>query len=654
MCHRLCRQWSVSAAIVLSALSGCQTARDIADITHPEQTRISYRCPESLPSTPLPTYSPPRTVTNPDNGQEDMYLSLDEAIRISLANAEVIRVLGGFTATSTGRTIYDPGIANTTIDQARGQFDPNLSVNNTFSQLEQPGGIFTAGPTGAGISGTKTEAYNLDATLSDKNALGGTAAYRLGVTNADTEKGLFPLNPQTSHFNELSYVQPLLQGGGIDANIAPILIASIETEQSFFRFKGSVQELVRSTIEGYWALVFARTDLWAREQQVEQLMFAYERAEARGKRRIIDVGEVAQTKVALASFKANLISAKANVLQRESALLNVLGISPTDIGELIPITPPHKDRVDFDWYQLVSLAEQYRPDIVELKLIIEADTQRVITADNNALPQLDAVASYRWDGLRGRTPSGATIGTNGDDYTDWTLGVNFSVPLGLRQSRAAVRQQELLVVRDRANLEQGLHSAAHRLAMSTRNLAQFYEQYEAYIETRAAAEINLKAQASRYANNLVIFLNVLQAITDWGNSISSEAQALAQYNTELATLEAETGTILEAHGVRFVEERFAFVGPLGCFDEKCYPAAITPTPNDPRYPISDKPAEEAFDLKNPVEPRSKPSTPPASNDQDRPASDPNDGLTPDELRELLNDDTASEPDVSIHDLILSR
>ncbi len=638
----------------MTVLPGCQTAREVADITHPEQKQIAYRCPESLPSTPLPTYSPPRTVTNPDNGQPDLHLSLDEAIQIALANAEVIRVLGGFTATSTGRTIYDPAIANTAIDQARGQFDPNLSVNNTFSQSEQPGGIFTAGPTGAGITGTKTEAYNLDATLSDRNALGGTASYRLGVTNADTKKGLFPLNPQTNHFNELSYVQPLLQGAGIDANIAPILIASIETEQSFFRFKGSVQELVRSTIEGYWALVFARTDLWAREQQVEQLKSALERELARKARGLSDLADVSQTRVAYTNFKANLISARANVLQREAALLNVMGLSPTDIGEVIPITPPHKGRIDFDWYQLVSLTERYRPDIIELKLIMEADAQRVISAQNLAQPQLDAVASYRWDGLRGKTPSGANIGTNGDDFTDWTLGVNFSVPLGLRQSRAAVRQQELLVIRDRANLEQGLHSATHRIALSVRNLEQFHEQYKAFLETRDAAEDNLQVQDAAFENGITIFLNVLQAITDWGNSVSAEAQALAQYNTELATMEAETGTILEAHGVRFVEERFSFVGPLGCFDQECYPSAISPTGNDPRYPVSDEPAEEAFDLKNPVEGRTKPSTKPNSIDDDGSVNDPDDSLTPDELRDLLNDNEAGGRDVSIHDLFFAR
>ena len=207
----------------------------------------------------------------------------------------------------------------------------------------------------------------------------------------------------------------------------------------------------------------------------------------------------------------------------------------------------------------------------------------------------------------------------------------------------------MLVVRDRANLEQGLHSAAHRLALSTRNLDQFYEQYGAYTETRTAAEINLNAQSARFQRGVVIFLNVLQAITDWGNAVSSEAQSLAQYNTELATLEAETGTILEAHGIRFVEERFSFIGPLGCLNQKCYPAAIAPTENDERYPVSDEPAEEAFDLENPVEGIDDPSDLPEI-DNDRFRIDPNEELTPKRLRELLEDDD-DETDTSFRDLL---
>src|SRR5262249_43277693 len=170
--------------------------------------------------------------------------------------------------------------------------------------------------------------------------------------------------------------------------------------------------------------------------------------------------------------------------------------------------------------------------------------------------------------------------------------------------RAVLRGKELVLARDQANLDQGLHNATHLLALRVRNLAQFYEQYQAYHDARTAARINLERQLENYRRGRTILLNVLQAITDWGNAVSSESQALTLYNTELAILEQNTGTILETHGIRFAEERFGSIGPLGALGhKKLYPEAQPPGPNADKYPTSKKPAEEFFDLEDPLKAR---------------------------------------------------
>lgn len=589
-----------TAVVLAFSLTGCQTLHNAHREVCREQRRIEFRSPEAFPRTPLPTVTPPRTITHPDNGQADLELPLDEAIRIALDNSEVIRVLGGVTASASGLTMYDPAIANTDVDQARGRFDPLLSIENGFSSNDTAVGVFAPGPPGAEILGTNTNNYDFSAELSKTNTLGGAASLRTVVTRSDLEPGLSPLDPQARYFTEISYVQPLLRGAGPDANLAPIVIARLNTEDSFFRFKDGMQELVRGVVEAYWALVFARTDRWARRQQMEQAQFAYERELARKEQGFGELADIAQTRLALANFRANLVVAESNVLQREAALLSILGLSPTSVGEVIPTTPPHFDRLGFRWNELVSLAEKYRPDIIEFKLIIEADQQSLLLARNEARPSLNAVALYRWDGLRGETPAGRTIGTNGDAYTDWTIGINFSVPLGLRQARAETRRRELLIVRDQAELRQSLLNATQRLALNVRNLDQAYAQYEAFLETREAARDNLLQQRAEYVEGLAIFLNVLQAIANWGDAVSAEAQALTQYNSELANLERETGTILEAHGVRFLEERFQFAGPL-CGRDRSYASGLSPTGNVDQYPVGEVPSEEAFELTSPVE-----------------------------------------------------
>jgi len=525
---------------------------------------------------------------------------LDDAIRTSLANAQVIRVLAGVGAVSSGRTIYDTGISNTGIDQQLARFDPFLQVNNNWDHIDAPT-LFDPGS--FLFQGRPRNQYRFDLAVTKDNPFGGQ--WQLGVNATRQVFGTGPapdplLNPQTVSSADISYTQPLLQGFGRPANLAPVVLARIDTERSFFQLKDAVQEQVRGVIEAYWNLVAARTTLWARQRQVEQADYAWRLADARQRVEIANASDVAQARVTLTQLRAQLIGAQADVLQREAALRNLIGLPPWDEAQIVPTTEPTLERLRPDWHELVDIAAQRRPDLIELKLILEADEQQLIIANNTALPRLDAVGLYRWNGLEGELPGGTDVGSRPGQFTDWTMGVNFSVPLGLRQARAQLRQRELILARDQANLDQGLHAASHQIATTIRSLDQAYEQYRAFQEAREAARINLNVQLAQFRNALVNFLPVLVAITDWGNAITSEASALSSYNTLLAELELQTGTILETHGVRFYEERFGSIGPLGRLAQPvCYPQSTPPTPNYDRYPASERPAENVFNLEDP-------------------------------------------------------
>lgn len=564
----------------------------------PEQRRLTVRDPACLPPIRLPEVPTPATVSGPHAHAPAESLSLDEAIRAALANCEVVRVLGG----SSGRTVYDPAIANSQIDQQRAAFDPSIDVDNQFYRRRPPVAYFDPGdPTRVLIDGVRRDDYNMLLGLSKPTLTGGVLGLGLQTNPSRSAVTGLPLNPETTSAVDLSVTQPLLRGAGVAVNLAPIEIARIDTERSYFQLKDSVQELVRGVIDAYWSLVLARTDLWVREQQVTQGAWAAELADAKLKVRLGDIADVAESRSALAQFKASRITAEATVFQQEDILRNILGLMPSTPPRIVPTSPPTAERRPVDWEAVVAVAVQYRPDIIELKLILEADQQRLLMARNNTLPTIDLAGLYRWNGLEGKTPDRQIVSSESGHFAEWQLGVNFSVPLGLRQSRAALRQTELTIMRDRANLEQGLLGATHELATSYRNLAQYYEQYLAYREMRAAAEINLDVQNARYRNGVNLYLNVLQAITSWGNSVNSEARALVQYNIELANLQRRSGVILDAHGIRFAEERYCAIGPLGrMFPGRCYPRDIRPGPNADQYQQTDEPAENAFDLADPT------------------------------------------------------
>ncbi len=591
------------AVFVLASLpAGFAPAQHPYRVIYPEQLEVDYRDPSQFPFIPFPPSGPPPTVTTPPTG-DTRFFALNDAVRTSLGNGRVVRILAGVNAINSGTTIYDAAVTNTTIDQAQGRFDPFLQLNNNWNRIDQPQAGFDPA-TGTFIGTSQIDQYNMNLALSKINPLGGQWDFGVNVLNQQfphsaLPPSLLPLNPQTAANTFLGYTQPVLRGAGMRANLAPVVLARINTEISFFQFKAGVQQNVRDVIRAYWDLVAARAAAWARSRQEEQADFASRLATAQMRADLTNAGNAAQARTSLANFRAQRIAADANVLQVEGTLRNLLGLPPWDEAQLIASTEPVLERVKPDWHELVDLAAARRPDLVELKLILEADEQQRIIANNNALPQLNGQALYRWNGLEGELPNGnGVIATAPGQFADWTLGVNFSVPIGLRTARAQLRQRELIIARDRANLDQGLHAASHLLATSLRNLDLAYEQYLAYKEARVAARENLNVQLRTFRASLINYIPVLQAITDWGNAITNEATAISQYNTLLADLELQTGTILETHGVSFYEERYGTIGPLS--RARAYPQATPPTPNYDRYPAGDRAAESVFDLQDPI------------------------------------------------------
>lgn len=311
------RRW---IGLLLCCLAGCAP---FWSVVMPEQRYLAIRDESQLPRAPIPDVPPPETVSNRTPAiVTPQELSLDDAIRIALANSRVIRVLAGESAVSSRQTIYDPAISNVAIDEAQSVFDPSLGITNNWTRTEQPQAFLNLkDPLGAGIRGIRVDDYALGIGLAQRNVTGGTLRLDYSDNVSRFQPGLFPLNPQERSALTLSYNQPLLRGAGVAANVAPIVIARINTERSYFQFKDSVQELVRGVIEAYWNVVFATKDVTARRTQVELGQQDFERTETQAKIGSKSFADVYQVKAALFTFKANLIGAEANLLRDRKSVV---------------------------------------------------------------------------------------------------------------------------------------------------------------------------------------------------------------------------------------------------------------------------------------------------------------------------------------------
>ena len=224
-----------------------------------EQRRI--RCPDPSmesryrrPSTPAPV-----TVASPDIAANERLLPLDEAIGMALRYSEVMRVLTGTAASSSGLTIYDTAIATTAVDRSVGRFDPVFLANSAFRHNETPFAAPDPGdPLRALIRDRAVGGTDVSAALSQQNRFGGTA--EMALRDRWDRTGAGPpgsgsLDPTHSPSFELSYTQPLLEGFGRLANNAPIVIARLQADQSYFQFKDSVQGCDLSSPEFYAAFL---------------------------------------------------------------------------------------------------------------------------------------------------------------------------------------------------------------------------------------------------------------------------------------------------------------------------------------------------------------------------------------------------------------
>src|SRR6185295_6351439 len=98
-----------------------------------------------------------------------------------------------------------------------------ISVQNTFNHSDSPFAVLDPlDPNQAIIGAIQNNSYNLNMGLQQTNVAGGTATFGVIQNQSHFSGGIVPLNPQNAPQLGIGYTQPLLQGGGVPANVAPI------------------------------------------------------------------------------------------------------------------------------------------------------------------------------------------------------------------------------------------------------------------------------------------------------------------------------------------------------------------------------------------------------------------------------------------------
>ncbi len=198
----------------------------------------------------------------------------------------------------------------------------------------------------------------------------------------------------------------------------------------------------------------------------------------------------------------------------------------------------------------------------------------LITARNQLLPQMDAVALYRWLG-RGddlisyeNTPrfpapgSGAMNELLHGDYQEWRLGFEFALPVGFRRQLAGMRNAQLQLARERSLLQETELELAHQLTDVTQNIDNWYHisqtNFNRQIATRdevegylGVMEVGIGLTNALGINENLTFL--LQAVQRDASARSLYYRSLLNYTISITEMHVRKGSLLEYDNVLLAE-----------------------------------------------------------------------------------------------------
>jgi outer membrane protein TolC len=199
-------------------------------------------------------------------------------------------------------------------------------------------------------------------------------------------------------------------------------------------------------------------------------------------------------------------------------------------------------------------AMKNRPEVQEAENRLSQAGVRERVADNGRLPQLDMAAGYTLNGLH-RKLDRALEDELTTSFYDWSVGMEFRIPIGNR-SRTAAYERALLersrALHERENVRQ---QVLLEVSEATRNLAAAEESVLATRAARQAAEQTLRDGQAFFEAGAALVKNLLDAQRDLADAKVREIQAMTSYMVGLAALERAKGTLLLYNNIEVVPDQ---------------------------------------------------------------------------------------------------
>ncbi|MFQ5731412.1 MAG: TolC family protein [Planctomycetaceae bacterium] len=560
--------------------------------------QIDYRDARSTPSRPVAEVAAPRTLRNRRN-DTPLKISLRYAIHTALANNHVIRKNAQFLSPQNGLytnapSLLDPDIQGSEVlfglrgvDAALADFDPQIGTSMLGGRNEalQNSLLFGVPP------GTELQQDSLLFRSGVSKQFQDGSLIRIGHDwDYNSSNLLGQLFPSTYAGNlRGEYRRPLWAGAGVGfTRVAGpynpefgaitgvgqgIVIAQINNNISRADLQATVRNLVRDVKDVYW-------DLFVANQKYRSAIVS--RDSARGEMQRLKKLDEAGLKLgrdgraaryqAEAAYYARVAEADAALSEAfttETRLRRLIGLPVNDGTVIRPADNPAREEIVPDWRTCLQEALTHRQELRKQKWHIRSLELQLRAAESLTRPQLDFVSAAQLNGfgdkLLGRSGTSGPATKSGygslvsGDQIGWTVGLEFSMPLGFRFARSQVRNLALRLVKSQRVLAAQELEISHELAVAFQNLAMHY----ANMKSNSARIVPARKRVQVLADLVNPKIGggaggadtdtLLRAQRELAEAELAFSRSAAEYNKAIGELDYRKGTLLEHNAIHLAD-----------------------------------------------------------------------------------------------------
>jgi outer membrane protein TolC len=459
-------------------------------------------------------------------------LSLDEAIRRALEHNFALKV-----------ERYNPAIQTTRIVEAEAAFDATFFMSMSDDSQDRP--------SGSQLVGTEIDTFQMSAGVTKRLANGMVATASLSLRRSSNNFAFQQLNPEYFTQGILEFRQPFLRDFGVDVNRFEININKTDRRISDQQFRRQVRQLLRDVEEAYWRLIQSRREVTIAAIQLNDFELIYDYLDQRREFDVYPI-QLADTLARLETSRAEFIQSRANVYNRQDALVALMNSPDLNLADLIEIVPVEKltpQRKQMERLEQVKTAFERRAEIEEAKLNIERARLNVGFSKNQALPRFDVTFRASVDGLAGNADKSFDEFTR-NNFHEYFVQLEYEIPIGNRARRAAYRRAELHFAQAAEALRAQYEQIALDVNVTFREMTTALEQVIPTLKAADASADQIDAIVARAERKDFLTLNnELGARQTLAANRQRLVASLVRYKVAIMELERAKGTLLEYNNV---------------------------------------------------------------------------------------------------------